>query len=84
MTELPSGKRLPAVLNQGKHPTLPEGEKTVEVHIPNFEGNLYGQRLTIEYRHFLRPEITFPSKEALSLQLQKDVDAALLFLEESL
>ena len=84
ITELPSGKRLPAVLNQGKHPTLPEGDRTVEVHIPSFEGNLYGQRLTIEYRRFLRPEITFPSKEALSLQLQKDVDTALLFLEESL
>jgi ABC-type multidrug transport system ATPase subunit len=79
---LPNGQRLPAVLNQGKHPTVPEGEKTVEVHIIGFEGDLYGQKLVIEYRRFLRPEITFPSKDALSLQVQKDMKAAQLLLEE--
>ncbi len=79
---LPNGQRLPAVLNQGKHPTVPEGEKTVEVHIIGFEGDLYGQKLVIEYRSFLRPEITFPSKDALSSQVQKDMKAAQLLLEE--
>lgn len=65
------------VLNQGKHPTSPEGIPTVEAHLLDYTGGeLYGVQITLEYLHFLRPEQTFPSLEALTGQLNRDKAAA--------
>jgi riboflavin kinase/FMN adenylyltransferase len=61
------------VLNQGRHPTSPEGLPTVEAHLLDYDGGaLYGQQITLEYLYFLRPETTFPSLEALKQQLDSD------------
>ena len=61
------------VLNQGRHPTAPGGAPTVEAHLLDYEGGpLYGEEITLEYLHFLRPETTFPSLEALRDQLNRD------------
>lgn len=71
------GKHYIAVLNQGHHPTSPEGQPTVEVHLLHYEGgDLYGQELTLWYQKFLRAEEKFSSLEALQAQLEKDVKAA--------
>ena len=43
----------PCMLNQGVHPTVPEGKPTIEAHLLNFDGDLYGQRLRVIYLHFL-------------------------------
>lgn len=49
-------RRYPCMLNQGHHPTAPEGTPTVEVHLLDYSGKpLYGRFLTVEYRLFLRP-----------------------------
>lgn len=62
-----------AILNQGYHPTSPEGMPTVEAHLIAFPSRpLYEEKLTLEYLHFLRCEQTFPSLDALRAQLEAD------------
>ena len=66
-------RRYLAILNQGRHPTSPDGMPTVEAHLLGHEEKpLYGLHLTLCYRAFLRPETAFPSLEALRTQLQQD------------
>ena len=62
---LADGRALPCVLNKGRHPTLPEGAATVEAFVLDFTGDLYGQRVRVDFLAFLRPETRFPDKEAL-------------------
>ena len=69
---LEDGRALPCVLNKGCHPTLPEGAATVEAYIFDFEGDLYGQRVAVDFLDFLRPETRFASKEALRAQIERD------------
>lgn len=67
---------LDCVLNQGKHPTLPEGEPTIEAFILNFSGDIYGADVTVEYVEFIRGEVKFPNIEALKAQIASDVETA--------
>lgn len=70
---LRDGRRLPGILNHGRHPTLPEGSPTVEVHLFNFDENLYGETVQVEYLLFLRPETHFDTKEAMQAQVLRDI-----------
>ena len=65
---------LPCMLNQGTHPTVPEGAPTIEAHILDFSDDIYGLRAEIEYLQFLRPEQKFPSLGALKEQLTADLE----------
>ena len=66
-----------AILNQGSHPTAPGGAPTVEAHLLDYPNQpLYGQRLRLCYRAFLRPETKFPSLDALRQQLERDRQSA--------
>ena len=73
--------QLGCMVNIGRHPTLPEGEKTIEAHIFDFAGDLYGQRVELEIVSPLRPEVKFPSTDALRLQLEQDAAHARGILE---
>lgn len=73
----------PGMLNQGVHPTVPEGKPTVEVHLPGFAGDLYGAPVRVEYLRFLRPERRFEGVEALAAQLAKDRAAVLAWISEA-
>ena len=73
---LADGRALPCVLNKGRHPTLPEGAATVEAFVLDFTGDLYGQRVRVDFLAFLRPETRFPDKEALRAQIAKDTENA--------
>lgn len=66
--------RLPCMLNQGTHPTAPEGAPTIEAHILDFSDDVYGLRAAVEYLSFLRPEQKFPSLAALKQQLTADME----------
>lgn len=66
---------LPCMLNQGTHPTVPEGAPTIEAHILDFSDDIYDLRAEVEYLTFLRPEQKFPSLEALKAQLHRDLEA---------
>lgn len=66
----------PAVANIGIRPTV-DGTRTVlEVLLLDFEGDLYGHHLTIEFLEKLRDEIKFDNIELLKDQIKKDVEAA--------
>jgi len=73
-----------SVTNIGVRPTFGKGERTVEVHILDFKGNLYGQRLTIEIVERLRAEMKFAGPQELIAQIRLDVDQARSILEKPL
>ena len=50
---------------------------TIEVHIPEYQGNLYGQDLTIQFKRFVREERQFRSLDELQQQIKDDVDSSL-------
>lgn len=60
------------MLNIGNRPTVNGLEKTVEVNVFDFSGDLYDKRLTIGFKIFLRAEKKFNSLEELKTQLEKD------------
>jgi riboflavin kinase/FMN adenylyltransferase len=67
------GKRFPSATNIGIRPTFGEGEKTVETHLLNYKGDLYGKEIRVEFVQKLRDEQHFPSSEELKIQIEKDV-----------
>ena len=65
-----------AIVNIGRRPTLDNGEDiTVEAHLPGFDGDLYGQTLTLEFLSRLRPEIKFNSLDELKAQIERDINS---------
>jgi riboflavin kinase / FMN adenylyltransferase len=79
--DTPTASQLPGVMNIGKRPTVDGINTTVEVHLLNWEGNLYGQQLTVYLHQFLRSEQKFPDLAALTRQIQADCDAARVFFQ---
>ena len=76
-----NGQSYRGMLNIGHRPTLNNGtDLSIEVHILDFEGDIYHQPMRIEFVDFLRAEAKFQSTEELALQIQKDKEAALLVL----
>lgn len=66
-----------AVLNWGNKPTVDGKKEVLEVHIPNFNENLYGKDLEIQIVKKLRDEKKFDSIEELKIQIKKDVEDCL-------
>lgn len=68
------GKRYEGMLNIGSCPTVHDGDKsiTVEVHILDFEKDIYQETIKVEFIYYIRPEVKFENVEELTLQLQKD------------
>lgn len=66
----------PAVLNIGYRPTFGARELTVEVHLLDFDGDLYGRILRVDLHERIRDEQRFPDLEALREQIRRDVVAA--------
>lgn len=71
------GSPLSGIANLGLRPTIREQQKMprLEVHLPGWQGDLYGRRLCVELLEFLRPERSFPSVEELRRQMALDVAA---------
>lgn len=75
---------LPGMMNIGIRPTIENGDKlSIEVHIFNFEGNIYNENLTIQFVKMIREEKKFSSVDELIIQLQKDKIQAQSILKES-
>jgi riboflavin kinase/FMN adenylyltransferase len=68
------------VMNIGNRPTVDGTTSTVEVHLLDWVGDLYGKTLTVSLEQFLRPEQKFASLDALKTQIQADCEAARAFL----
>lgn len=60
------------MMNIGTRPTYNGTTLSLEVHLFNFDGDLYGQTLTIDFLRRIRDEQPFESPEALRKQLEKD------------
>ena len=72
------------MLNVGTRPTLHNGQqRSIEVHLFDFDGDLYGQMLTLELLHHLRKEQEFGTLEALQQQLATDEAACKAWLQQS-
>jgi len=66
-----------AVTNIGTRPTFDDSVvRRVETHLLDFEGDLYGQVVSIELLHMLRPEQKFDGPDALVAQIKQDVVAS--------
>jgi riboflavin kinase/FMN adenylyltransferase len=67
-----------AVTNVGFRPTVePDASAaTVEVHLLDFEGDLYGEHVEVEFVRRLRDEARFPDLDALRTQIARDVAEA--------
>ena len=66
------GESYMAVTNIGTRPTVEGHHVTVEPWLLDFDGDLYGKTLRLEFHAFLRPEEKFASLDALKTQIQKD------------
>lgn len=76
-----NGQDYKGMLNIGYRPTINNGtDLSIEVHILDFEGDIYNQQVRIEFIGFLRPEIKFDSIDELVLQIQKDKEEAIKVL----
>ncbi len=70
--------RVDGVMNLGRAPTVrgEQGQRIPEVHLLDFEGDLYGKTLRVQLVERLRPERRFDHLEALQKQISTDVEAA--------
>jgi riboflavin kinase / FMN adenylyltransferase len=64
------------VMNVGDRPTVDGKQRTIEVHVLDWAGDLYGQVLTVQVERFLRSEQRFESLEALQAQIERDCAVA--------
>jgi riboflavin kinase/FMN adenylyltransferase len=68
-----NGKRFLSATNVGTRPTFGPGEKTVETHLLDYQGDLYGKEIKVEFVQKVRDEQRFPSAEELRTQMRQDV-----------
>jgi riboflavin kinase/FMN adenylyltransferase len=75
---LRNGASLRGVANIGVRPTVaaPDGQRLLEVHLFDFDREIYGEDLEVTFRRFLRPEKKFDSIDALRAQIAADAEAA--------
>ncbi len=76
----PGDLRLPGVANIGVRPTFGGTERVVEVYLFDYEGDLYGLELRVDFRAWIREERTFPDPDALATQIAADVATARVLL----
>ena len=70
------GRRVMAATSIGTRPTFNDSERTIETYLLDFDGDLYGKELRIEFVRRLRDEVKFDSIQELQTQIAKDVDEA--------
>jgi riboflavin kinase / FMN adenylyltransferase len=74
---VPGGTVHDGVANIGLRPTVSDSlESRLEVHIFDFDGDLYDQQIAVSLRHFIRAEQKFASFDALRQQIETDAQVA--------
>ncbi len=63
-----------SITNTGTNPTVGGEKLRTETYIPNFDGNLYGKEIKIEFLDFIRPEKKFENVGKLKEQIKKDIE----------
>jgi riboflavin kinase/FMN adenylyltransferase len=64
------------VMNIGYRPTVNGDKRTIEVHLLDWQGDLYSQNLLVKLLYFIRPEYKFASVEELKQQIERDCQIA--------
>ena len=67
---------IPAIANTGNRPTVGGEEARLEVHIFDFDQDIYGQHIQVRFRSFIRPEQKFESFDHLRAQIERDCAGA--------
>ena len=80
---LVDGKAYPAVTNIGTRPTVEGQGITVEPWILDFSGDLYDKEITLEFYRFLRPEVKFPSLDALKAEIHRNAQETRDYFEQN-
>lgn len=81
---LPDGRSCAGVTNVGTRPTVSQGDAvSVETFLLDFDGDLYGQSIRLEYCKRLRGEVKFDSLEALREEIQKNIRQTRAYFEEN-
>ena len=76
------GEKYKAIINVGTHPTVnPLDEPLIEVHLLDFDGNLYGKNIFAEFIKYIREEKKFDSTDDLKAQLNRDKQKAKKILQ---
>ena len=70
------GNNYVSVTNIGSRPTVDGHQVRAESWILDFDGDLYEDRITLQFHKFLRPEQKFPSLEELKTQIHRDAATA--------
>ena len=74
---LPDGTEYVGVTNVGVRPTVSEANRvTVETYLVDFDGDLYGQELRLDFCAYLRPEKKFPSTRELHDRIAENIREA--------
>ena len=79
-----NGAPLPGVASLGKRPTVKGADAVpvLEVHLFDFNADIYGRRVRVDFLHKLRDEAKYPDLDSLVAQIRRDVDNAKHFLKQ--
>jgi riboflavin kinase/FMN adenylyltransferase len=77
-------KPLPGAASLGKRPTVknPDAVPVLEVHLFDFNAEIYGRRVRVDFLHKLRDEEKYPDLDSLVAQIRRDVDNAKHYLKQ--
>jgi riboflavin kinase / FMN adenylyltransferase len=78
-----NGEYLPSITNIGTRPTFGVGHRTIETHLLEFKGDLYGCSLEIAIIEQIRPEKKFASVPELLSQINRDIEKAKQILKKT-
>lgn len=70
------GETFGGMLNIGQRPTVKGDSRSIEVHLFDFQGDLYDKRICVKLKSYLRPEVKFEGLDNLKKQLEKDKEMA--------
>jgi riboflavin kinase / FMN adenylyltransferase len=70
------GRAFPAVASFGTRPTVDDGPPLLEVHLLDFDGNLYGREMEVEFFERIRDERKFDSLSSLAAEMKRDKERA--------
>ena len=75
------GRAFPAVASFGTRPTVDDGPPLLEVHLLDFDGDLYGREMEVEFFERIRDELKFDSLPLLVAEMERDKARARAILE---
>jgi len=79
-----NGRTLPGVASLGRRPTVKGADAVpvLEVHLFDFDADIYGRRVRVDFLHKLRDEEKYPDLDSLVAQIHRDVDNAKHFMKQ--